>query len=176
MARLQDALMRIRPIFATQIAAFSQGGVRGVIAGLKRADRVRQLQALRVLLVALLAVQALRVALPAARAEWLLRSAAVEREEESREKFREPLDKFKPILEKGVLGIPPREAPPQLFGVLGRTALIGGAPEQVQEFSEGATLPSGEKVVRVGVDSVDLEKDGQKQTLTVFPDLKAQPQ
>lgn len=176
MARLQAWIKQARDAAQSISASYSSGGFSGVWATLRAGDPARRLHLLRSVLIALLVLQGLRVALPAARAEWLLRAAAAEAPAKDREKFREPLDKFNAILEKGVLGVPPREAPPQLFGVLGNVALIGGAPEQVQELSEGATLPNGEKVVHIGVESVELEKDGQKRTLTVFPDMKGQQQ
>ena len=152
--------------------AGNPASIRGRIRARMPSDTSGVLKLLRTVLIVLLAIQGLRVAVPVLRAELLLRSAAATVEEKTREKFRDPLEQYNPILEKGVLGVPPQEQPPQLFGVLGTVALIGGAPEQVQEYSEGGVLPSGEKVIHIGVDSVELEKDGQKQTLSVFPDLK----
>lgn len=148
--------------------------VRERLGALLKGRPATALRLLRVLLIALLVAQVLRAAVPAVRAELLLRAATAQVEDQSREKTRDPLEKYNAILEKGVLGVPPKEQPPQLFGILGDVALIGGAPEQVQEYKEGADLPSGEKVVRVGVDSVELEKDGEKQTLEIFPELKKQ--
>jgi len=149
-------------------------GLAGRLRALLPRNRSEALKRLQVLLIVLLVLQGLRAIVPVARAEWLLRSASAEEEQATREKLRDPLTHYNAILEKGVLGIPPQEQPPQLFGVLGNVALIGGSPEQVQEFSEGAELPNGEKIVRIGVESVDLEKDGKKRTLTVFPEMKKQ--
>lgn len=84
----------------------------------------------------------------------------------------EDSEKYKPILEKGILGVPPPPQPLQLFGVLGNRALLGDNPGKIQEYDVGGEVPGGEKIVEIGVESVTLEKDGASRTLTVFPELK----
>jgi len=84
------------------------------------------------------------------------------------------LDHYSPILEKGHLGKKkPPPGPPQLFGILGECALMGSSPNDVKAYTVGADLPGGAKLVEIALDSVVLEKDGNKQTIVLFPPLGA---
>lgn len=149
----------------------------GTMAGLdalKPRDLNQALALARAVIIALLVVQGLRSGVAVIRTAYLLGVMEVAESEPPLGDNRDTSEMYKPILEKGVLGVPPPEMPLQLFGVLGSTALMGNSPDQIQEYAMGAEVPGGEKVVAVGVESVELEKEGQKRTLTVFPELKQQ--
>jgi hypothetical protein len=68
----------------------------------------------------------------------------------------------------GLKGKPPK---PQLFGILGDSALIGQSQGNADFFVVGADLPGGFKLVEVQANAVVIERDGSKETLTLFGDL-----
>jgi len=87
-------------------------------------------------------------------------------------------EEYGPILDKGILGArrenkPP--PPPQVFGIMGHTALIGTAPDKAKPYEVGGEVPEAGKILRIGATDVVFEKDGKEQTVPVFPDLKSEP-
>jgi hypothetical protein len=85
---------------------------------------------------------------------------------------RKPLAEYNTILDKGLLGKGHSNQPSgqTLFGILGNQALIGMSPNDAKTYDVGADLPGGEKIVEINVATVVLEKNGNKNTLSVFPD------
>ena len=69
-------------------------------------------------------------------------------------------------------GEPPKV---QLFGILGRSALLGNSPGDAQMYEVDAEVPCGEKLIEIGIDEVVLEKDGEKRTVQVFSDKPGPP-
>jgi hypothetical protein len=85
-----------------------------------------------------------------------------------------PLEEFdRPIMEHGMLGAGPQ--PLRLQGIMGSEALFGVSTEDAQPMTVGAALPDGRKIVEIRSNEVVLEKDGQRQTETVFQQLQQQP-
>ena len=87
------------------------------------------------------------------------------------------IDKYDAILDKGILGKKSDQAPSsaKVFGIMGRTALIGLAPNEIKPYQVGEEVPGGEKILEIGPNKVVLEKDDKRRTATVFPDLEAKP-
>ena len=69
-----------------------------------------------------------------------------------------------------------RGPPPiRLQGIMGSEALFGASPDDAQPMKVGDALPDGRKIVEIRSNEVVLEKDGQRQTETVFQQLQQQP-
>ena len=67
-----------------------------------------------------------------------------------------------------------KEKPPQkpeLFGILGQFAYMGPSLDKAEPYAAGAEVSGGFKIVEIGVGSVVIEKDGETETLNVFPGL-----
>jgi hypothetical protein len=170
MNRLLHAL---REWFVAQRADWTGGsGARTGFKDLILKDTDKSLRLLRTVVIALLVIQGLRSGGAVLYTGYLLRSMDAAASESPQRARPDQSETFKPILEKGVLGMPPPMLPLQLFGVLGETALVGNSPEQVQEYAVGAEVPGGEKLIRIGVEDIELEKEGKKRKLTVFPERK----
>jgi hypothetical protein len=75
-------------------------------------------------------------------------------------------DKYKAIVEKGVFAKKRQTPPPQLSAIMGDQAIFGSKVVGV-----GAQA-GGWKVVEIGEKLVVIEKDGKKQTLKLFQELK----
>ena len=60
---------------------------------------------------------------------------------------------------------------PQLFGILGQFAYLGPSLDQAEPYATGAELPGGFKLVEIGAGSVVIEREGERETLNVFPAL-----
>ncbi len=58
-----------------------------------------------------------------------------------------------------------------LFGILGQEALIGRAANDAKFHGVGAGLSDGWKLTEIGLDSVVIEKEGNKKTLTLWPKM-----
>ena len=84
-----------------------------------------------------------------------------------------PVEEFdRMIMETGMLG--PAQ-PIRLQGIMGSEALFGTSTDDAQPMTVGAALPDGRKIVEIRSNEVVLEKDGQRQTETVFQQLQQQP-
>jgi hypothetical protein len=84
-----------------------------------------------------------------------------------------PVEEFdRAIMGAGMLGPAPMIV---LQGIIGSEALFGASPDDAQPMSVGAALPDGRKIVEIRSNEVVLEKDGQRQTETVFQQLQQQP-
>ena len=126
------------------------------------------------LLLALLVLQPVRCAVSTVRLRSLSKSLESGLAERAEREGSPPFEDYDPILKTALLGKPRKDEPPppmQPFGILGNEALIGKTPDDAQSYAAGAKLPSGETVVEVGTSSVVLEKDGEKRTVHVFPEL-----
>ncbi len=84
------------------------------------------------------------------------------------------LEKYNAILEKGIIGTANKKGAPaaKLFGIMGSSALLGASADKSKLFSLGDEIPGGEKIVEISANKVVVEKEGNKRTLTVFPDMK----
>ncbi len=103
-----------------------------------------------------------------------LADASVAAERVSERSGVEPVEEYGVIKDNEHFGKQKPPPKPQLFGVLGDTALIGTSPNDIKPYEAGAGLPGEMKLVEILGDSVVVEdKDGKKQTLTVFPPLGA---
>jgi hypothetical protein len=87
------------------------------------------------------------------------------------------LERYNVIPEKGVLGKGGPKGPPpvQLFGIIGKVALLGASPGDAQPYEVGATVPGDEKLIEIRTTEVVLEKEEKKRTLSVFPDGRPTP-
>ena len=86
------------------------------------------------------------------------------------------LEQYQAIVEKQHFG--KKKPPPGLptfFGILGESALFGSSPKDIKPYAVDAELPGGWKLVEIRLNSVELEKDGETKTMTVFPELGAEP-
>jgi len=83
-----------------------------------------------------------------------------------------PQEDYNPIAEKGIFG--PVKKPPthSLWGILGDEALFGTSADAAKPFKVGGKLPSGEEIVRMGINDVVLAKDGKERTVYVHDALK----
>jgi len=85
-----------------------------------------------------------------------------------------PVEEFdRTIMEHGMLG--PGPLPVRLQGIMGSEALFGDSTDDAQPMKVGDALPDGRKIVEIRSNEVVLEKDGQRQTETVFQQLPQRP-
>ncbi|MCC6487647.1 MAG: hypothetical protein IT364_09120 [Candidatus Hydrogenedentes bacterium] len=80
--------------------------------------------------------------------------------------------RYEVILSKGILGRVVKDAGAQqlrVFGILGKTVLMGASPDNIKPYELNAEVDGGEKLVKIENASVVLEKDGKQRTLEVFP-------
>lgn len=125
---------------------------------------------LRNLFIALLLLQGLRCGAAVIHSHSLLSAMRIEEKEVAGNKMRESIETYNSIMEKGILGISPKEQPQQLFGILGNSALFGTSADDAKPFELDAEIPGGEKIIAIHGSSVEVEKDGKKRTVSVFPD------
>ena len=83
-----------------------------------------------------------------------------------------PVQKYDPIVKEGHLG-EYKQIRPQLFGIIGDSALVGTSSSDAQLYTVGASLPGGAKLVELHPNSVVVEKESNRETLTLFPELPA---
>lgn len=140
---------------------------------LKQWEIERYLVALLAVLVLLLLVQGVRGITAAVQTGSVLRSLEESNAPPPKRTGKEGVQEYKAMLEKGTFGRAPGAQPLKVFGILGDSALLGPASEGVKPYAIGAELPGGEKLVEIGPNSVVLEKEGERRTLTVFPELAA---
>lgn len=140
-------------------------------AFLKQWEIERYLVVLLAVLVFLLLVQGVRGISAAIQTGSVLRSLEESNAPPPKRTGKEGVQECKAMLEKGTFARAPRAQPLNVFGILGDSALLGPAAEGVQPYAIGAELPGGEKLVEIGPNSVVLEKEGERRTRTVFPEL-----
>jgi len=144
--------------------------VRGAIEKLRAFSPGVWLTVSAGILLVLCAVQGLRYAMAGRMAGELgkvsLALSAPPKREEAKK-----LEAYKIIAEKGHFGRKKLAPGPQLFGILGEFAFMGNTPQNAKPYAVGAQFPSGEKLVKIHLNSVVLEKDGKRRTLKVFPDI-----
>ena len=125
----------------------------------------------------LLLVQGARLALTGTMAWGLAQSLEDSAAAPPRRDVAKTLSEYDSIFESGVLGEAPSKgsgaAAPQLFGILGSSALMGTDVKEAKPYDVGTEIPGGETIVEVGSDNVVLEKDGERRTLYVFPAIDA---
>ncbi len=133
----------------------------------------RLLAAVVIVLGALLAAQGARWLLVGRHERAVLKSLAFKNGAAPERTKTRPVEEFdRTIMATGMLGSEPVIA---LQGIIGNEALFGASPDDAQPMSVGAALPDGRKIVEIRSNEVVLEKDGQRQTETVFQQLQQQP-
>ena len=142
---------------------------------LRRWETDRYLEVLLVVFVLLLLVQGVRGLSATILAGSVLRSLEESNAPPPKRAGNDGAEEYKAMLEKGTFGKSPGEQPMKVFGILGDSALLGPESNNVKSYGVGAELPEGEKLVEIGPNSVVLEKEGERRTLTVFPELAASP-
>lgn len=140
---------------------------------LKKWETERYLEVLLAVLVLLLLVQGVRGLSAMIQAGSVLRSLEESNAPPPKRARNDGVQEYRAMLEKGTFGRAPGEQPLGVFGILGDSALLGLASDSVEPYGIGAELPGGEKLVEIGPNSVVLEKEGERRTLTVFPELAA---
>jgi hypothetical protein len=141
--------------------------------GAVRQDRLNRVLLLaRNILIAFLLIQCLRSGIAVAHGKLLLRAMTVEEAQAPADKMREPIETYHLIMEKGLLGVLPKEVPQQLLGILGKQALFGSTPDNAREFAVGAEVPGCGKIIAIHADGIEMEKDGKTSTISVFPEFK----
>lgn len=80
------------------------------------------------------------------------------------------VEQYMVIGQKGHFG-QQKQAEPHLFGILGQEALIGMAANNAKFHGVGAGLSDGWKLTEIGLDSVVIEKEGNKKTLSLWPKM-----
>ena len=138
----------------------------------------RCLLALLGALVLLHAVQGFRFGVNALAMHSATRSLRHAAEDPPLRNAHKSVEDYDSILEKGILGKVAKaegkkeEAKPaiNLYGIMGNQALMGMSMKDAKCYAQGAQVPGGETLAKVGVDEVVLEKDGEKRTIPVFPD------
>jgi len=143
--------------------------------------RTRNRSALRVglavlaaVLIVLLPAQGLRYYLAGRRESTILESLKLGSEgPPGRTEIREAKE-YDVIAKKGTLGKADdkKKPPAKLWGIMGNEALLGASAKDAKAYAVGGKLPDGEKVVRIGINEVVVEKDGREQTLYVHDVLK----
>ena len=134
----------------------------------------RFLAAVAVVLGALLAAQGVRRLCVGRHERAVLKSLALKNGAAPERVKAKPVEEFdRTIMGTGMLG--PAPLPIRLQGIMGSEALFGGSPDDAQPMKVGDALPYGRKIVEIRSNEVVLEKDGQRQTETVFQQLQQQP-
>ena len=134
----------------------------------------RFLAAVAVVLGALLAAQGVRRLCVGRHERAVLKSLALKNGAAPERVKTKPVEEFdRTIMEAGMFGAGPQ--PMQLQGIMGSEALFGISPDNAQPMKVGDALPDGRKIVEIRSNEVVLEKDGQRQTETVFQQLQQQP-
>jgi len=118
----------------------------------------------------LLIVQLVRYAWAGTLGEEIVKASQWERASPGRSNVKGP-EEYKPLLEQGLFGKKKELNPPELYGILGKLALMGNSPDDAKPYEVGAGLPDGSKLVEILLASVVIEKDGKKQTIVLFPEL-----
>ena len=75
---------------------------------------------------------------------------------------------YKAIAQKGHFGKAPRPKL-QLFGILAESAILGTSPQDAKLYAVEAKLPGDCKLLEILPNSVVIEADGKKESLTLFP-------
>ena len=82
------------------------------------------------------------------------------------------LKAYDAVVARGMLGKAPGRPAQKLWGIIGEMALVGASSAGARPYKVGAKIPSGEKVVSIGINDVVLEKDGKRRTEQVFREMK----
>jgi hypothetical protein len=125
----------------------------------------------------LLIVQVTRYARAGTLGEDIVRASQLQPASQGRSDVKAQ-EEYKPLIEKGHFGKKKEEPPkpPQLFGILGNVALLGNSPDDAKPYEVGAGLPDGSKLAEIHLNSVVTEKDGEKKTIVLFPELGVKAQ
>ena len=142
-------------------------------AYLKEWETERYLEVLLAVLVVLLLFQGVRGVSAMIQTGTVLRSLEDTNAAPPKRAASDGVEPYKAMLDKGTFGRVPGKQPLKVFGILGDSALIGPDSNKVKLYSIGADLPTGEKLVEIGPNSIVIEKEEKKSTLTVFPVPKA---
>ena len=145
----------------------------GIIGKLRKFNLNLWLAAVAGAILILVIVQVVRYAGAGKLGEELVRASLSQEDSPGRSDVKE-LEKYQAVVEKGLFG--KKEPPPgipKLFGILGEFALLGNSANDAKRYEVGAQLPGNAKLVEIHLNSVVLEKDGKKQTITLFPELGA---
>ncbi|CAN5486099.1 hypothetical protein BH09SUM1_BH09SUM1_23370 [soil metagenome] len=86
------------------------------------------------------------------------------------EKAKDSKDPYAEIAKGGLFGPPKPETPIVLSAIIADTSIING-----QTVKVGDTVGNGSKVIEIRSDAVVLEKDGVKNELKIFSELKGMP-
>ena len=148
----------------------------GLIGKLRKLSLDSWLLTIGSIFVVLLLLQAVRYAWTRKLGAELIEASLLRTASPGRPDVKE-LKEYQIILEKAHLGKETSSAPkqPQLFGILGESALMGNSPKDIKPYAVGAQLPGGFKLLEMHLNSVVIEKDGKKQTIVLFPELGAKP-
>jgi len=98
--------------------------------------------------------------------EALLAHSAQPTREESRK-----VEDYEPIMGKGIFGKKRPPPAPKLFGLLDGSALMGGDPNKARLYELDADLPGGFKLVEISFNSVVVEREDKRETISLFPGL-----
>lgn len=139
---------------------------------LKKWEMERYLEAFLAIFVVLLLVQGARGLSATIQTGTVLRSLEESSAPAPKREATEGIEDYKAMLDKGTFGKGPKGPSPfKVFAIMGNSALLGADPNKVELYAVGADLPGGQKIIEIAPNSVVLEKDGERQTLVVFPEL-----
>ncbi len=82
-------------------------------------------------------------------------------------------EQLKKLAEQGLFGKKPAPPQPQLFGILGDSAMMGNNANSAKLYAVDAKLPDGSKLVELQENAVVVERDGKRKTIKLFPELNA---
>ena len=126
---------------------FSENGQQLTLPLIGTVSQVRlnkSMLILRTVLISLLVIQGLRSGMAVLHSHSLLSAMAIEETQSPGDKMRESIDAYNPILDKGILGVQPKQQTQQLFGILGKSALFGTSGDNAKSFEVGAVSPGDE--------------------------------
>jgi len=144
--------------------------MNGIVQKLRKVKVDSWLGACAAVLVVVLMIQGIgyaRVRAMGSEFEEALRAhSATPAREESRK-----VEDYEPITGKGVFGKKQPPPAPKLFGLLDGSALMGGDPNKARLYELDADLPGGFKLVEISFNSVVVEREDKRETISLFPGL-----
>ncbi|MCC6697302.1 MAG: hypothetical protein IT365_16860 [Candidatus Hydrogenedentes bacterium] len=146
--------------------------VQTVLTALRKRRPEEYLLVFAAILILLVLTQGVRCGATLVGTSGLLRSLEAINAPPARAIDEKAATKYEVILSKGILGRVVKDAGAQqlrVFGILGKTVLMGSSPENIKPYELDAEVDGGEKLVKIENASVILEKDGKQRTLEVFP-------